>query len=86
MEAFLMPENLTARQRQTLNARTALAARFPNDEAKSEHYRDLAEKANAGRVVLSGEEAQRLASAYELLRGIGEKARAKVAQSADESS
>jgi hypothetical protein len=88
-------ETLTARQRQTLNARSALAARFPNDEAKSEHYRQLANKANAGRVVLSGDETQTLtagldtltigldslAAAYALLQSIAAKAERKAAQS-----
>lgn len=58
---------LTPRQRQTLAGRQALAAKFETPEQKSEHYRHMAERSNAGRVVLSGDEASAIADAYSLL-------------------
>lgn len=58
---------LTTRQRQTLPGRQALAAKFPTPEAKSQHYRQIGERGNAGRVVLRADEAQAVASAYALL-------------------
>ncbi len=58
---------LSPAQRRTLPAREAFAQKFPTPEAKSEHFRALAEKANAGRVVLSGDEAAALRDAYRLL-------------------
>lgn len=61
---------LTPRQRQTQAGRQALAAKFSSPEEKSEHYRALAAKANAGRVVLSGDEAEALGNAYKLLGNI----------------
>ena len=79
-----MAETLTREQERTLPARRALAAKFTTSEEKSQHYRQLAEKANAGRVVLSGAEAAALAGqaevlgeAYRLLASIAERARAK---------
>ena len=68
-----MSEVLTPAQRRTLPARQALAAKFLSPEVKSEHFRALAERANAGRVVLSGDEAKALASAYALLAKIAER-------------
>jgi hypothetical protein len=88
MEAsFMSTGSLTKQQRQTQAARQAFADRFSTPEAKREHFRTLGQKSAAGRFVLSDEDARTLASVYELLRGIGEKARAKVdaAQSPDES-
>jgi hypothetical protein len=79
-----MPEVLSPAQRGTLPARQALAAKFSSPEEKTEHYRQMAEKANAGRVVLSGAEAESLAEhtealgeAYALLSKIAARARAK---------
>ncbi len=69
-----MPEVLTTNQRRTLSAREAFAGKFPNPEAKSAHYRAMAAKANAGRVVLSGDEAAALGSAYALLGTIAARA------------
>ena len=70
-----MAETLTPAQRRTLPAREALAGKFRNPEAKSEYYRALAAKANARRVVLSGDEADALAGAYRLLGEIVGRAR-----------
>src|SRR3712207_2821470 len=68
-----MPEVLTKDQRRTLPAREALARKFSNPEEKSAHYRAMAARANAGRVVLSAEEAAALADAYGLLGRIAER-------------
>ncbi len=65
-----MSETLTPGQRRTASAREAFARKFPTQEAKSEHYRAMAVKANAGHVVLSGDEAEALRDAYRLLAGI----------------
>ena len=62
-----MSEVPTVAQSRTLLAREALARTFPTPEAKSEHYRALAAKANARRIVLSGDEADALGRAYALL-------------------
>lgn len=75
-----MPDVLSPAQRRTLPAREALARTFPTPEAKSEHYRAMAEKANAGRIVLSGDEAYAISEAYELLGRIAERARLKLAE------
>ena len=70
-----MQEPLTLAQRRTLPARQALARKFASPEAKSQHYREMAAKANAGRVVLSGREAAALTDVYRLLgRVLGEPA------------
>jgi hypothetical protein len=65
-----MLETLSPDQRRTLKAREALARKFATPEQKTEHYRAMAEKANAGRVVLSGDEATALRDAYRLLASI----------------
>lgn len=62
-----MPEGLTPNQKRTVRGREAFLSRFPTAEAKSEHFRALAVKANAGRLVLSGAEAESLAAAYRLI-------------------
>lgn len=62
-----MPEPITARQRQTLNGRLALADRFPTPEARTQHYRELGRRSAERRVVLSGDEAAALRAAYRLL-------------------
>lgn len=74
-------ESLTPAQRRTLPAREALARKFPTPEAKSEHYRALAARANAGRVVLSADEAAALGSAYRLLAGIARRAGLSIPES-----
>jgi hypothetical protein len=51
---------LTARQRQTLAARQALARKFATPQEKSDYYRTLGRKAAAGRIVLSGSDAAAL--------------------------
>jgi hypothetical protein len=68
-----MPEVLSPAQRRTLPAREAFARKFSSPEARSEHFRALAEKANAGRVVLSGDEAAALSAAYRLLSTIADR-------------
>ena len=68
-----MPETLTARQRQTLNGRQALADRFPTPEARTQHYRELGRRSAERRVVLSGDEAAALRDAYRLLRTIADR-------------
>jgi hypothetical protein len=80
-EAFLMPEPITARQRQTLSGRQALAEQFPSPEARTEHYRALGRRSAERRVVLSGDEAAALVGAYELLARIAERARPKTVPS-----
>jgi len=73
-----MPETLTARQRQTLNGRQALAEQFPSTEARTEHYRALGRRSAERRFVLSGDEAAALVDAYSLLSRIAERARVKL--------
>jgi hypothetical protein len=73
-----MPELLSPAQRRTLPAREALARRFDSPEEKRQHYRAMAEKANAGRVVLSADEATAVVEAYGLLGSIAERARVKL--------
>jgi hypothetical protein len=68
-----MPDVLSPAQRRTLPAREAFARKFPSPEAKSEHFRAMAERANAGRIVLSGDEASALRDAYRLLRTIADR-------------
>jgi hypothetical protein len=68
-----MPEVLSPAQRRTLPAREAFERKFPSPEAKSEHFRAMAERANAGRVVLSGNEATALRDAYRLPRTIADR-------------
>ena len=65
-----MSETLTAHQRQTLNARAALAATFPDEQSKSDYCRALAQKSNAGRVVLSAAEVETIAGAHRSLEGL----------------
>jgi hypothetical protein len=78
MEAFSMPETLTARQQQTLNGRQALADQFPSPEARTEHYRALGRRSAERRITLSGDEAVALVDAYSLLSRIAERARLKL--------
>jgi hypothetical protein len=68
-----MLETLSPDQRRTLKAREALASKFATPEQKTAHYRAMAERANAGRVVLSGNEATALRDAYRLLRTIADR-------------
>lgn len=68
-----MAETLTRAQKRTLPARRALAAKFSTPESRSEHYRQLAAKANAGRVTLSADEAEAVATALRLLGTISAK-------------
>jgi hypothetical protein len=69
-----MPEvTLSPNQRRTRRAREVFAAKFPTPEARSEHYRQMAEKANAGRVVLRAEDAEALRDAYALLTKIADR-------------
>jgi hypothetical protein len=74
MEAvFFMASTLEARQRQTANARAAFVERFPTEQDKSAHFRELAKRSHASRVVLSGDDAESLRSAYALLQRIFER-------------
>ncbi len=69
-----MAENtLTQAQERTLPARRAFAARFRTPEEQSVYFRDLAERSHAGRVTLSGEEAEAVAAAYRLLASVASK-------------
>jgi hypothetical protein len=73
-----MSDPLTARQRQTLPAREALAARFTSPEERREFYRALGRKSAAQRVVLSRDDVAALAplvEAYALLTRIVARAR-----------
>jgi hypothetical protein len=56
-----------------LPARQALAERFSCPEEKSAHYREMARRANRGRVVLNASEAEALSAAYRLLGRIAER-------------
>jgi hypothetical protein len=80
-----MPDiTLTEAQRRTLPGRQALAAKFPSPEAKSEHFRRIGERGNAGRVVLRADEAAALVDAYSLLTRIAERARMKLGETPNE--
>jgi hypothetical protein len=79
-----MSDVLTAGQRRTAKAREAFSKSFSTLEAKTAHYRQMAEKANAGRIVLSGDEAEALVSAYGLLARIAERAMSKASTSPEE--
>jgi hypothetical protein len=68
-----MEEGLTPAQRRTLPARQALAAKFSSPEEKSEHFRALARRSHAGRVVLSAGEAAELAQVSDVLRRLVER-------------
>lgn len=68
-----MSETLTPAQRRTLPARQALANKFPDPAAKSEHFRQLARRSHERRLTLSREEAAAVLSAYELLRRVAER-------------
>jgi len=69
-----MPEAvLSPNQRRTQRAREVFAAQFPDPEARSEFYRQIGERGNAGRVVLSAEQAAALRQAYALLAKITER-------------
>ena len=56
-----------------MNARRAFQSQFKTPEEKSEHYRAMAAKANAGRVVLRAEDARALGEAYRLLAKIADR-------------
>jgi hypothetical protein len=68
-----MPDTLTAGQRRTAKARAAFQQSFPSPEAKTSHYRAMAEKAAAGRIVLSGDDVEAFSQAVALLRRIAHK-------------
>jgi hypothetical protein len=53
---------LTARQRQTLNARTALAQKLSNREERTQYYSAIARKRHEGSISLSVEEAKAIVS------------------------
>ena len=60
-------DSLSPRRRQTLAARQALAAKFPDAESRSAYFTDLAKRAAALRVIPSADEADALRQAYALL-------------------
>jgi hypothetical protein len=68
-----MSDSLNPNQRRTLSARQALASKFVTPEEKSAHYRDMARRANEGRVVLNASEAEALGQAYALLGRIAQR-------------
>jgi hypothetical protein len=59
--------------RRTQAAREAFAHKFPTPEARSEFYRRIGERGNAGRVVLRADEAAALRNAYALLAKIADR-------------
>lgn len=63
--------------RRTLPARRAFQEKFNSDEERSAFYREIGEKGNTERLVLSGEEAHALRSAYALLGSIFERITSK---------
>ncbi len=69
----MVTDELSPAQQRTMNARRAFQSQFKTPEEKSEHYRGMAEKANAGRVVLRAEDAAAVRQAYELLGRIAER-------------
>jgi hypothetical protein len=70
-----MSQTVVRRQR-------GIATKFTPEE-KSRHFAELGRISNAGRLILTYEEAASLASAYELLARVAERARAKVATTQD---
>ena len=74
MKGFVLSESLTLAQRRTLPARRALAAKLDSPEKKSAHFRSLARRSHERRLTLSGEEADAVVGAFELLRRIAERA------------
>ncbi len=68
-----MTDVLSPGGRRTQAAREAFARKFPTPEARSEFYRQIGERGNAGRVVLRAEEAAALRDAYRLLRTIADR-------------
>jgi hypothetical protein len=79
-----MSEVLTPAQRRTLPAREALARGFPTAEEKSNYYREIGERGNAGRILLRADEAVALVDAYALLSRIAERARVKLGDAPNE--
>jgi hypothetical protein len=67
------PESTPSQQR-TAAARRAFAEQFTSAEEKSEHYRRMAQKANAGRLVLRPDDVSALVTAYQALRSVAERA------------
>ena len=66
-----MPDaGVSPRQRQTANGRAKFLERFPDDESRREHFRDLAQRSAAGRLTLPVEDVHALAECYRLLNRI----------------
>ncbi|MCA9880019.1 MAG: hypothetical protein KC442_19630 [Thermomicrobiales bacterium] len=61
---------LSPNQRRTLRARERFNAKFPTPEARSEHFRQMARRAKAGRVTLSTTEVEVLSSAAAILASV----------------
>jgi hypothetical protein len=68
-------DELTPRQRQTLNARKAFDAKFATTEERAHHFSMLGRRSAEGRLVLTVEDRAALVAAYSLLDGIVERAR-----------
>jgi hypothetical protein len=73
--AIVVAETLTPAQQRTLRAREALARKFSSVEEKSQYYRAMAAKANAGRLVLSAAEVATLEDFSDFLREIAARSR-----------
>lgn len=67
---FFMAQSTESRRLQAARAREAFFQQFASSEAKSEHYRTLAQRSVERRVVLSGAEADALRHALMLLSSI----------------
>jgi hypothetical protein len=85
VRVFVLPEtpseSPSKRQLQTQNARRAFRESFATDEERREHYRQLARRSNAGRVVLRPDEAAALGEAYKVLAKLA--ARGKIGVAAE---
>ena len=55
----------------------ALLRKFPDEQARTEYFQQLASKSHEGRIVLSDAERDGLVSAYRLLEGIVARNRAR---------
>jgi hypothetical protein len=65
---------LTPAQRRTLAARQAFSAQFASDEERSAHYRRMAVRSNAARVVLNREEARAFLEAFAVMQVVADRA------------
>jgi hypothetical protein len=70
-------DQLSPNQRRTQAARTSLSEKFSSPEERSEFYRSIGQKGNAGRVTLAPADAAVLLQALELLQPIAAKVLSK---------